>query len=69
MDYGTFSGLYTLFLLLIFIGIIGWAFSKRRKQAFDEAAHLIFSDEPARQVGEAPADPAQGSIPAGGDKP
>ncbi|MGL5286598.1 MAG: cbb3-type cytochrome oxidase subunit 3 [Aeromonas sp.] len=45
MDYGTFRGLYTLFLLIIMIAIVVWAFSKRRKASFDEAANLIFADE------------------------
>lgn len=31
MDYGTFRGLYTLLLMAIMIGIIVWAYSKRRK--------------------------------------
>ncbi|ENY71044.1 CcoQ/FixQ family Cbb3-type cytochrome c oxidase assembly chaperone [Aeromonas diversa] len=45
MDYGTFRGLYTLLLMAIMIGIAVWAYSKRRKAAFDEAANLIFADE------------------------
>lgn len=48
MDYGTFRGLYTLFLLIIMIAIVVWAFSKRRKASFDEAANLIFADEEQR---------------------
>ncbi|MGL5289503.1 MAG: cbb3-type cytochrome c oxidase subunit 3, partial [Aeromonas sp.] len=35
MDYGTFRGLYTLLLMIIMIGIIVWAYSKRQKQGFD----------------------------------
>ncbi|MGL5030588.1 MAG: cbb3-type cytochrome oxidase subunit 3 [Aeromonas sp.] len=45
MDYGTFRGLYTLLLMIIMIGIIVWAYSKRQKQGFDEAANLIFADD------------------------
>ncbi|RKF20023.1 cbb3-type cytochrome c oxidase subunit 3 [Alginatibacterium sediminis] len=45
MDFGTFSGLYTAFLILIFIGIFAWAYSKRRKKDFEEAANLVFADE------------------------
>ena len=44
MDYGTFRGLYTLLLMAIMIGIIVWAYSKRRKTSFDEAAMLVFAD-------------------------
>jgi len=63
MDYGTFSGLYTLFLLLIFIGIIVWAFSRKRRKSFDEASRLIFDDKPAQR-----ADDKSGSKQAGADK-
>ncbi|MFT5808209.1 MAG: cytochrome c oxidase cbb3-type subunit 4 [Moritella dasanensis] len=45
MDYGTFQGVYTLILMAIFISIIIWAYSKRQRPAFDEAANLIFADE------------------------
>lgn len=45
MDYGTFRGLYTLLLMTIMIGIIVWAYSKRRKASFDEAANLVFADD------------------------
>ncbi len=45
MDLGTFTGLYTGFLILIFIGIFAWAYSSRRKKSFDEAANLVFDDE------------------------
>ncbi|SDJ27701.1 MULTISPECIES: CcoQ/FixQ family Cbb3-type cytochrome c oxidase assembly chaperone [Ferrimonas] len=45
MDYGTFQGIVTLVLLLIFLAIIGWAYSAKRKPAFDEAANLVFDDE------------------------
>ncbi|MFQ2291807.1 cbb3-type cytochrome oxidase subunit 3 [Aeromonas enteropelogenes] len=45
MDYGTFRGLYTLLLMAIMIGIFIWAYSKRRKTAFDEAANLVFADD------------------------
>lgn len=45
MDYGTFQGILTAVMMLIFFGIIGWAYSKRQKSRFDEAANLVFSDE------------------------
>lgn len=45
MDMGTFSGLITLILIFVFIGIGLWAYSKRRKPDFDEAANLPFADD------------------------
>jgi cytochrome c oxidase cbb3-type subunit 4 len=38
MDAGTFSGIVTAVLLVTFIGIFLWAYSARRKEAFDAAA-------------------------------
>ncbi|BDY04995.1 cbb3-type cytochrome c oxidase subunit 3 [Ferrimonas sp. YFM] len=49
MDYGTFQGIVTLVLLLIFLAIVGWAYSARQKPAFEEAANLVFDDEQKHQ--------------------
>ncbi len=40
MDINTVRGLLTLVLLILFLGIVVWAFSGRRKKDFDEAAQL-----------------------------
>ncbi|NRA72703.1 MAG: cbb3-type cytochrome c oxidase subunit 3 [Gammaproteobacteria bacterium] len=45
MDYGTFRGIVTVGMLVLFIGIYTWAYSSRRKKAFDEAANYVFADE------------------------
>lgn len=45
MDTGTFQGIITGLLIVAFIGITWWAYSKRRKPDFDEAAHLPFADD------------------------
>lgn len=45
MDYGTFSGLYTIFLIFIFIGLFIWVFSKKRSKSFNKAANIIFEDD------------------------
>ncbi|MCM2681187.1 cbb3-type cytochrome oxidase subunit 3 [Echinimonas agarilytica] len=49
MSYGDFQGVITLVLMAIFIGIVLWAYSNRRKKAFDEAANLVFADEQDKQ--------------------
>jgi len=36
----------TVLSLLSFLGIVFWAYGKRRKTAFEEAANLPFADEP-----------------------
>ena len=45
MDYATFNGLYTLFLIIIFVALILWAYSKKHKKSFEKIANSIF-DEP-----------------------
>ncbi|MFG6665987.1 cbb3-type cytochrome oxidase subunit 3 [Halomonas sp. HNIBRBA4712] len=45
MDTGTFRGLITLVLIVAFLGIVVWAYSRRRREDFDEAANLPFADD------------------------
>jgi len=39
------SGIWTTALLIIFLGIVGWAFSRKRRRAFDEAARLPLEND------------------------
>ncbi|TDF42331.1 cbb3-type cytochrome c oxidase subunit 3 [Alteromonadaceae bacterium M269] len=45
MDSATSGTIYTLIVFISFIGVVLWAFSKRSKESFDEAANLVFDDE------------------------
>ncbi|MCA1798834.1 MAG: cbb3-type cytochrome c oxidase subunit 3 [Xanthomonadaceae bacterium] len=45
MDINLFRGLMTALLLVIFIGIVIWAWMPARKKRFDEAARLPLDDE------------------------
>ncbi len=45
MDINDLRGIATALILLAFIGLCVWAYSKKRKKAFDEAANLPFADE------------------------
>ena len=45
MSLSMFHSLWTVAVLVIFIGIIIWAFSEGRKTDFDEAARLPLEDE------------------------
>ncbi len=47
-----FHSLWTLALLAIFIGIVAWAWSKRRKERFEQAARMPLEDEGAPKRGE-----------------
>ena len=46
MDAGTIRGLGTLVLLLAFLALVFWAYSKRRKADFDELARMPLEDDP-----------------------
>jgi cytochrome c oxidase cbb3-type subunit 4 len=45
MEINDIRAWHTVILLILFVGIIFWAYSKRRKKSFDEAANLPFADE------------------------
>ncbi len=45
MDSGTASGVMTAILIIVFIGIIAWAYSSRRRRDFEEAARIPLEDE------------------------
>ena len=46
--FGTLSGLFTGLLILIFVGLFAWAWSSRRRAAFDEAAALPLEEDTTR---------------------
>jgi cytochrome c oxidase cbb3-type subunit 4 len=45
MDYGTLRGLIALLILALFVIIVVWSYSKKRKSSFDEVANSIFEDD------------------------
>ncbi|TVP87645.1 MAG: cbb3-type cytochrome c oxidase subunit 3 [Thioalkalivibrio sp.] len=45
MSFGFLHGLLTLLVMILFLGIVWWAFSSKQKKRFDEAANLPFADE------------------------
>ena len=44
MDIGVFRGLVTGTLLVLFISLVVWAWSKSRREQFDAAARLPLED-------------------------
>ena len=44
-----FHSVWTVVVFLIFIGIVLWAWSGKRKDRFDEAARLPLEDDISRQ--------------------
>ena len=45
MDINDLRSIMTVISLLTFLGIVAWAWSRRNKDRFDEAARLPFEDE------------------------
>ena len=45
MSFTFIQSIWTIVVMITFLGIVAWAFSGKRKSAFDEAARLPFDDE------------------------
>jgi len=45
IDYSTFSSAMTVVMLVVFLGIVAWAYSAKRRAQFDEAARVPFEDD------------------------
>ena len=45
MDLNDLRSLVTVISLGVFLGIVGWAWSRRNSERFDAAARLPFQDE------------------------
>ncbi|MDO8313962.1 MAG: cbb3-type cytochrome c oxidase subunit 3 [Rugosibacter sp.] len=45
MDINNLRSVITVLLFLIFIGIVWWAYSDRRKPAYDQAARIPLDDD------------------------
>jgi cytochrome c oxidase cbb3-type subunit 4 len=46
MDINDLRSLFTVLTVVCFVGIVWWAYSGRRKQAYEEAANLPLEDDP-----------------------
>jgi len=45
MDMGTFRGILTAVLMVLFVGLVFWAYSRRRDAEFEAAARLPLGDD------------------------
>ena len=50
MNFGLIHTVWTILLMAIFIGIIAWAWSSKRKERFDKAARAPLDDEDERNT-------------------
>ena len=49
MDFTLIQALWSIVILITFLGIVFWAYSGKRKADFEEAARLPFDDEPSQE--------------------
>ncbi len=45
MTFTLFQSIWSIVVMITFLGIVVWAYSAKRKTSFDEAARLPFEDE------------------------
>ena len=45
MDYSLVQSIWTVVVTVLFVGIVIWAWSGKRKQRFDEAANIPFDED------------------------
>jgi len=45
MDFGLAQGIWTIIVLVVFVGIVIWAWSGKRRKHFDEAARIPFEED------------------------
>ncbi len=45
MDTGTLRGIIAIVSLVVFLGIVWYAYGRKRRKRFDEAANLPFADD------------------------
>ncbi|MFO1436228.1 MAG: cbb3-type cytochrome c oxidase subunit 3 [Gammaproteobacteria bacterium] len=45
MDFGTIHSIYTVLVLIVFVGIVLWAYDDRSKARFEEAARIPLEDD------------------------
>ena len=60
MDAGFLHGLWTATLLAVFVLIVVWAWSGRRRRDFDEAARLPLEDDAGGAASSPELGPEQG---------
>ena len=45
MSLTLFNSIWTIVVMVTFLGIVAWAYSGKRKASFDEAARLPFAED------------------------
>jgi cytochrome c oxidase cbb3-type subunit IV len=57
MDYSMLGSVMTVVMLVVFLGIVVWAYSGKRSAAFEEAARVPLEDDVQRDERDRPTQP------------
>ena len=49
LDFGVLHSAWTVLLVIVFIGIVVWAYGRKRKADFEEAARLPLDDDASEE--------------------
>ena len=60
MNLATIHSLWTVLLMILFLGIVVWAYSSRRKKQFDAAARMPLEDDDSYLLPPSPRGRGQG---------
>ena len=52
MNFGLLLGIWTIIVMILFLGIVVWAWSKKRKKEFDDAAMIPFREDNNENIRE-----------------
>jgi len=52
MNFGLLLGIWTIIVMILFLGIVVWAWSKKRKKEFDDAAMIPFREDNNENIKE-----------------
>lgn len=62
MDYGTLRGAFALLILALFIIIVVWSYSKKRKADFENVANSIFEEDMNNAIEESNKQEANNNV-------
>ena len=50
MSFAILNGLFTLFLIIVFVALFFWVYSKRQKKSFEKMGTSIFTETQLEQM-------------------
>lgn len=52
MNFGLLQGIWTIMVMVFFLGVVVWAWGKKRKKEFDDAAMIPFREDNDENIKE-----------------